>query len=807
MVFLIFASTNNRGNCYSFFLQGFISMVFIINAKRACTLLRCLFVSLFLLLQTTKVTANDGVRLNNDYVLIVNSHTESTAWSNNIISPVMDHVSASGLDVFTEHMNMMVLNEAELLVDFQNYLFKKYQARPPRLLILLDTSTVLLKDGIRKFWGDIPTILCAEQDYIGPSTSYFSKEVLAVEDRIPLSKFLESCNLTFLHSPVYIKENVELMRYVIPNMNRLIFVADGRYINQQLSSDLSRLLKKEYGQISYQFLSAENLTTDQLMEELSCIDNFTTGVLFSSWLQTTNIAGNTLLMANSHKVFAANSIAPLFSLRYTNIKNDGMIGGYIFDNEAYISKLLATITDVLNGIEPRNIPHYCPDGGIPTFNYAALLQKGLSPDVCPVKSSFIAMPPTFLQKNKYLLFTCFFMLVAFVYFLIQQNRIRSLRRVKDAQQKLKDTNDKLAMVLGVANILSWKWDLKTKTIHYDLNRGLGEEASDDKEESFQLTEEQYFDQIVDEDRELIWQAYESVKNGTVRKINIQYRVHRFNGEFNGEYWVEAHAAVASRDKQGNPFTIIGSLLNITERKKMEEALVLEKERAEESSRLKSAFLANISHEIRTPLNAIVGFSTILLSEENEEDKQEYMELIEKNNELLLQLISDIIDLSKIEAGSLDFTYSNIEVNELMMELERAVLPKINENKVSLIFEAEMPLCHLHTDKSRLAQLLLNMLVNAAKFTAEGCIRFGYRKLGDNKIYFYVADTGCGIPKEEQEAIFKRFVKLDDFSQGTGLGLSICQVIAQQMGGEIGVESEEGKGSTFWFTLPYRKPTK
>ncbi|WP_203558680.1 ATP-binding protein [Bacteroides sp. 51] len=758
--------------------------------------------SLFLLSLATKIPAKDGVRFSNDYVLIINSHTESSSWSNNLISPVMDNVSAtSGLDVFTEHMNMVVLDNENLLSDFQDYLFEKYQAKKPRLLILLDTSTVLLKEGIKQHWKDIPTILCAEQDFIGSPSSYFKKKALAPEERIPLSKFLECCNLTFLHSPVYTKENVDLMRYVIPNMNKLIFVADERYINLHISWELSELIKEEYGQIKYEFLSAEKITTDELMEKLSYVDNFRTGVLFSSWLQTANVAGNTLLLANSHKIFAANSTAPLFCLRYSNIKNDGMIGGYVFDNDAYINKLLATITEVLNGTEPRDIPYYCPSRGVPVFNYAMLLQKGLSLDVCPPGSRFIAMPPTFFQENKYLLLTCLLGLVGFIFLLIQQNRIRSLRRVKDAQEKLKNTNDKLAMVLGVANILSWKWDVQSKTIHYDLNKKLEEENSNNIQESYLLTEEQYFGQIADEDCDSIRQAYESVKEGKVKRINTQYRVNRFNGRFEGVYWVEAHAVVATWDKSGKPRTIIGSLLDITERKRMEEALVLEKERAEESSRLKSAFLANISHEIRTPLNAIVGFSTILLATEDEEEKQEYIDIIEKNNELLLQLVSDIIDLSKIEAGSLDFNYSDVELNELMQELEVTVSPKINQNKVALVFEPGLPVCHLYTDKSRVAQLLLNMLINAAKFTTEGSIRFGYEKR-ENTLYFYVTDTGCGIPKEKQEAIFKRFVKLDDFSQGTGLGLSICQVIAQQMGGEIGVESEEGKGSTFWFTLPY-----
>lgn len=804
--FLILPLQTTGGTVISIFAR-FIFMVSIIYAMRVPTLLRCLFVSLPFLFLTTKVSAKeDGMRFTNDYVLIINSHTESTSWSNNIISPVLDHVSANGLDVFTEHMNVMVLDKEILLSDFQEYLFDKYKTKPPRLLILLDNSTILLKEGLKKYWNDIPIILCAEQDFVGPPDSYFKKDILAPEDRIPLSDFLGCCNLTFLHTPVYLKENIELMRYVIPNMKKLIFVVDGKPVNQQLNWELSRLMKEEYGQIKYESFSAESMNTDELIEELSCVDSFTTGVLFSSWVQTSQIVGNTMLLANSHKIFAANSAAPLFSLRYVNIKNDGMIGGYIFDHNVFNQKLLATITEVLNGVDPRNIPFYYPSDAAPTFNYATLLQKGLSVDVCPAKSQFIAMPPTFLQKNKSLILACLFALAGFIYFLIQQNRIRSFRRVQDAQQKLKDTNDKLTMVLGVANILSWKWDIENKTIYYDLNKEIDAKyPAHDEQESFSLAEEQYFSQIADEDRDMVWEAYESIKNGLVEKINMQFRVNRFNGELNGEYWVEAHAAVATWDKKKNPQSIIGSLLNITERKKMEEALVLEKERAEESSRFKAAFLANISHEIRTPLNAIVGFSTILLSTEDEEEKLEYIDLIEKNNELLLQLISDIIDLSKIETESLDFNYSNTEVNDLMRELEKAISPKINGNKIALIFEPGLPICYLHTDRGRLAQLLLNMLTNAAKFTAEGSIRFGYEKRG-NILYFYVSDTGCGIPIEKQQAVFKRFVKLDDFSQGTGLGLSICQVIAQQMGGEIGVESEEGKGSTFWFTLPYCEPT-
>lgn len=229
-------------------------------------------------------------------------------------------------------------------------------------------------------------------------------------------------------------------------------------------------------------------------------------------------------------------------------------------------------------------------------------------------------------------------------------------------------------------------------------------------------------------------------------------------------------------------------------------LVVAREKAEESDMLKSAFLANMSHEIRTPLNAIVGFSSILAETDEEQEKREYISIIENNNALLLQLIGDILDLSKIEAGTLEFNFSDFELNELMHEKENIIRMKTAEG-VELIFEPGLDACLFHSDRNRLSQLLINLLTNAAKFTAKGSIRFGYRAEG-SRLRFYVSDTGCGIPPEGQRRIFDRFVKLNSFKQGTGLGLPICKSIVEHLGGEIGVKSEEGRGTTFWFTLPY-----
>ena len=304
--------------------------------------------------------------------------------------------------------------------------------------------------------------------------------------------------------------------------------------------------------------------------------------------------------------------------------------------------------------------------------------------------------------------------------------------------------------------------------------------------------------VVPEDQAVLKNFVGEVKTGKATSLRKEVRVCRENGKYT---WTSINVMVRDYRPQDGIIEMLCINYDITPLKETEQKLIIARDKAEELDRLKSAFLANMSHEIRTPLNAIVGFSSLLAETDSRNERQEYIKIVQENNELLLQLISDILDLSKIEAGTFNFVYTNVDVNETCSEIIKSMSMKVSKG-VELIFEEPLPECYLYTDKNRFTQVISNFINNALKFTQQGCITLGYEQVSHQKIKFYVRDTGMGIPEEKQKSIFERFVKLNTFVQGTGLGLSICKSIVSQMGGEIGVDSTEGVGSCFWFTHPY-----
>ena len=304
-----------------------------------------------------------------------------------------------------------------------------------------------------------------------------------------------------------------------------------------------------------------------------------------------------------------------------------------------------------------------------------------------------------------------------------------------------------------------------------------------------------------DDRSRMLAFFEEAKKGKAKAFKGEMRILR-PGTKNEWNWVRTNVVLNLYEPEKGQVELIGVNYDITALKETEAKLIEAKEKAEESDRLKSAFLANMSHEIRTPLNAIVGFSSLMVDTEDMEERRQYMDIVEENNDLLLQLISDILDLSKIEAGTFDFTERELDVNLLCEDIVLAMRMKARPN-VEILFDRHLPECRIMSDRNRLHQVISNFVNNALKFTEEGNIRVGYDQLDEAHLRFYVADTGIGIEPEMQNEIFERFVKLNSFVHGTGLGLSICRSIVEQLGGEIGVDSEPEKGSCFWFTLPIK----
>ena len=373
-------------------------------------------------------------------------------------------------------------------------------------------------------------------------------------------------------------------------------------------------------------------------------------------------------------------------------------------------------------------------------------------------------------------------------------------RLYRARRELKEFSEKMALALEVSNVYPWRWNIDKR--NGDCQKIIRDETGNVIYNSISITEDEVYSHIDRKDVKYVRKAVENLIEGRTSIMKEEYRTVPMVLGYNKMEWVEVTAIVGERDDNGRPVSLVGSLQIITSRKKMEEELILAKAHAEESNKLKSAFLANMSHEIRTPLNAIVGFSGLIVNEKDENKRNKYVQVIESNNELLLRLIGDILDLSKVEAGSMEYTHSEFDLNKLMEDMNGTLQLRMDTKKqVVLSYKCGLEQCVIRSECNRLTQLVTNLVTNAIKFTEHGTINFGY-ELRNDMLRFYVSDTGCGIPKEKQKDVFNRFIKLNDFKQGFGLGLPICKSIVNDLGGEIGVESEEGKGSTFWFTIPY-----
>lgn len=368
---------------------------------------------------------------------------------------------------------------------------------------------------------------------------------------------------------------------------------------------------------------------------------------------------------------------------------------------------------------------------------------------------------------------------------------QNISKLHQLSEEVRERNYKMELTLKTIGMSYWDFDVESKTFK------AFNDPVNDYDSGIRITPGEYIAVSHPDDRDTVSRHFDHMLQGTDKEFSFKYRSRT---KWDQEWQTYVMTGIQSeRDKKGKVIRYTGIQFNNTEWEKVTQELKQLKEKAELSDRLKSAFLANMSHEIRTPLNAIIGFSELMVTCEDPAEKKEYAEIIQSNNELLLRLINDILDLSKIEAGILDRKREEFDLAAVCKELYTMIQPRITNPRVEFRM-APGPECRICLDRNRLKQVWMNFLTNAVKCTQAGHITLGYSVDGEG-ICIWVEDTGVGIPPELQDKVFGRFQKLNEFAQGTGLGLAISRAIIEAAGGKIGFTSAPGAGSTFWARIP------
>lgn len=873
-------------------------------------------------LLSLQLFALEGKRL-----LILNSYNEGAPWAQEIINPIMREVSnRDGFQaVEVVHLNSTLIHNDKDFDNMSRGIFDRFVDRKPDYLVLVGDFAFTLRDSIVERWGDVPMLLVVQSEQYGMRDYYYTyideNEAMNPDKLYPLESIHDDYNFSIVVTPNLYKETVDMMAYMFPDMNKLVFVADALYQNRQLNQQLREYLSKEYPDMDYEWLVANEENSRALQQYLNNTDH-NIGMLLSTWFfERMTVHGHPQLIAGEARMISG-AHRPVFGLRAAYL-NYGITGGYFPSPDEMQKKIHAGLLDLISDKDMRKVPFRKVADSYPIVNYNHLMRDGIPESSCQPGTVFMNRPKsawelyhTYIIAGGIVLLAIMAVIVARVMFqnrriamlraherllnnmpvgfsqakvvrgndgnvvdieyhggnamfreLLKRNalpgkpdklfdadfiakiverllhRRRSVRfsynfpytdvtyeflisignevnKVVDdvnvfavditekcnAERDLREFAHKLDVTMNVAHIISWRWDIRKHKIMCEAMRMLRRShynVTAMAEDVRVINEEDYLNCIHPDDMERVCDVYRRFVEGRLEYIKMEYRFIRRKPKCDMVEWIEVCAAVTERDDNGMPTVLIGSMLLITERKRQEEMLIAARERAAEADKLKMAFLANMSHEIRTPLNAIVGFSNLLAKTVDADKKQRFINIINKNNQMLLKLIGDVLDMAKVESNTLDFNFRPTDLNHLIQEVDSTMRIKLS-NDVMLNYVLGAPDCIIDTDPDRLNQVLMNLLNNAAKFTTKGSITFGY-ELRDDEIYFYVRDTGIGIPDQDAERLFSRFTKLNNFIPGTGLGLSISKSIVEMLGGSIGVKSAgHNRGSIFWFTIPNKQ---
>lgn len=384
----------------------------------------------------------------------------------------------------------------------------------------------------------------------------------------------------------------------------------------------------------------------------------------------------------------------------------------------------------------------------------------------------------------------------FIMIFVQRRAGRKLQTELVELEKVRQNNVEFEFVLKAMKLSTWHIDVPTKMLYVDAD------FRDNKGGLVGPPEFPVEDltNVIDRaDAQRVWMAIDKICTGASPSYHEVYRVKLGKGAL--YYWEESYGTIAARDVDGNPTRIVGTSMRIDAQKQMEADLIAARNKAEESDRLKTAFLANMGHEIRTPLNAIVGFADLLPVVESEEDRNQLISEIQKNNYKLLNIIDGLVSMSKVEAEAKSLVKSQTNIVPVLQEIADYYRTMVDGSTVVLVTQFPYPEILMNTDITKFKEIVNNLMQNAVKFTAQGSITLGFDLQQGDKLLLWVLDTGKGIAEEHQKRIFERFFKVDEYVPGTGLGLSVAKSHVESLGGSIGVDSVLGNGSRFWVELP------
>ncbi len=886
-------------------------------------LYKCLILIIYLLTPFKQFAQDNSGTSARKQLLVINALNEMAPWSQSFIAPILTEGGRSGKYITTvTHMNSTFITNDTIYRRTVDGILNSFGNNTPDGIVLLGDASFTLVDNIVDKWGSVPMLLIGNNDRVGSPAYYFTgTQGIETEDKFnTLSDLKEKFhyNMSFVESPIMFRETIDLMIYMNPHMDKIVFAADELWLNRNLNRSIRSYIQSHYPSISYEWLIGKTSNSRRLIDYLMS-NNRKMGFLFSSWFYAeTDVNGWPSLVMGDYKSISQ-ARHSVYALREAYLTS-GVLGGFYPDKEKEENAVIDAIQTMVNTGSLSNHPFFYPeypDDFHNIINYPQLLDDGYSEKDCPEDSVFINRSGPSIKDYLWIIAIAAIVILALITFIFINTYMQRVRRklyksretmlqnmpvafaegkvvlnhsgevteinyretnplferiipvensrtilsseanrklissvVKDgknvtlpiysqetdsyydlilspgaetgtiqafglnstkirrAEAEIRESRKQLAMTLSVAHIIPWQWNIKEQRIFCEAKNGNQLLKGNDilnlnKRSVTVIDSNEYFQHIHPDDLPKVRQCYMDLVEKRKKFVKHEFRYVTNKDGATHVDWVEINATVDQTDNNGAPASLIGSLLIITARKKQEQSIIVAKEHATESDRMKSAFLANMSHEIRTPLNAIVGFSNLLAQTDDPEKKEQFMDIIKNNNQLLLQLISDILDLAKVEANTLEFIYHATDLNDLMKNIENTVKMRVKPG-VMLNYTLGATECVVETERNRLSQVLINMLTNAIKFTDRGSITFGYELRGP-EIYFFVRDTGIGISPEKQASVFQRFTKLNDFAQGSGLGLSISRSIIEKLGGRIGVESPGlGFGSTFWFTIPFKE---